>query len=55
MEGPLHDIEGRTTAGSSYWFEDMTRRGHPTFNRNNSYVVVRNVKDWGAKGKDLAP
>lgn len=38
-------------SSSSYWLEDITHQGIAAFNSNpSSYVVFRNVKDYGAKG-----
>lgn len=37
-------------SGTPYWVESITRRGRPAYGRNDSYVMYRNVKDWGATG-----
>ena len=33
-----------------YWYENIAHQGKAAFNSNASYVVYRNVKDYGAKG-----
>jgi glucan 1,3-beta-glucosidase len=44
------------TAGAApYWLESITHQGISAFNSNPaSYQVFRNVKSFGAKGKNLA-
>jgi glucan 1,3-beta-glucosidase len=40
-----------TKAASNYWYEDIKHDGtSPTITNGNSWVVFRNVKDYGAKG-----
>ena len=34
----------------SYWYENLKHQGIAAFNTNASYVVYRNVKDYGAVG-----
>lgn len=42
---------GTAAAGAPYWLENMPKLGTSAFNSNpSSYVVRRNVKDYGAKG-----
>ncbi|KAI1322866.1 glycoside hydrolase family 55 protein [Xylariaceae sp. FL0255] len=44
------DLEERQTSGT-YWYETIAHQGISAFNANpSSYVVYRNVKDYGAKG-----
>lgn len=33
-----------------YWYETIAHQGKAAFNTNASYVVYRNVKNYGAKG-----
>lgn len=39
-----------SSAACSYWMEDIKHQGNSSFNPDPSYVVYRNVKDFGAKG-----
>ena len=40
-----------TPTPASYWMEDIRHQGISAFNSDKSYQVFRNVKDFGAKGK----
>ena len=44
-------ISPTATASCSYWLENIEHRGISAFNPDPNYVVFRNVKDYGAKGK----
>ncbi len=39
------------TGPCAYWMENIRHQGVAAFNGNSSYVVFRNVKDYGAKGR----
>lgn len=39
-----------SSCSASYWFEQVQHQGKAPFNSNSTYVVWRNVKDFGAKG-----
>ena len=36
-----------------YWMNDLSGNGRAAFNSNPNYKVFRNVKEYGAKGKQL--
>jgi hypothetical protein len=36
-----------------FWFGDIPRRGSVAYGRNSTYVVYRNVKDYGAVGDGI--
>jgi hypothetical protein len=44
-------LEGRQTTGSTWWFANIPRQGTIPYGTNSSYVLFRNVKDYGAMGK----
>lgn len=49
-------LEGRqTTDGSTWWFANIQRQGTIPYGTNSSYVLFRNVKDYGAKGITIFP
>lgn len=39
------------TSSCTYWLDQITHQGVAAFNSNSSYVVYRNVQNYGAKGK----
>ncbi|KAG9637068.1 pectin lyase-like protein, partial [Aureobasidium melanogenum] len=49
---PLHTTNHvkRYGSGAPYWFSEITRQGKVAYGTNSSYVVWRNVMDYGAKG-----
>lgn len=46
----LQPIPRPTASACSYWMEEIKHQGIAAFNPSTSYVVFRNVKDYGAKG-----
>ena len=40
----------RYGSGSPYWMSEIPRRGKVAYGTNSSYVIWRNVMDYGAKG-----
>lgn len=44
-------LERQTTDGSTWWFANIKRQGTIPYGSNASYVLFRNVKDYGAVGK----
>jgi hypothetical protein len=47
-DSPLRTIELRQAA-SAWWFANIKRQGTIPWG-NNSYILFRNVKDYGAQG-----
>ena len=48
---PSTDIHvKRYGSGSPYWMSEIPRRGKVAYGTNSSYVIWRNVMDYGAKG-----
>ncbi|KAH0272476.1 pectin lyase-like protein, partial [Aureobasidium melanogenum] len=49
---PLHTTNHvkRYGSGTPYWCSEITRQGKVAYGTNSSYVVWRNVMDYGAKG-----
>jgi len=45
--------EKRATPPSTYWFQNIQRKNVIPFNTNSSYVLYRNVMDYGATGTPL--
>lgn len=45
----VEELVERTTT-STWWFANIKRQGTVPFNSNSSYVVYRNVADFGATG-----
>ncbi|KAK4550136.1 hypothetical protein LTR36_003103 [Oleoguttula mirabilis] len=45
-----HKHEKRYGSGGAYWYSQIKRQGKPVFGANASYVIWRNVKDYGAMG-----
>ncbi|KAK4951997.1 hypothetical protein LTR10_009917 [Elasticomyces elasticus] len=43
----------RYGSGTPFWFGDIPRPGFPAYGRNSTYVVYRNVKDYGAIGDGI--
>ena len=43
----------RYGSGTPFWFENIPRPGFPAYGRNSTYVVYRNVKDYGAVGDGI--
>lgn len=41
----------QTTTNPSYWLQDIKHQGVSSFQTNSSYLVFRNVEDYGAKGR----
>nr|OQO26207.1 hypothetical protein B0A51_06006 [Rachicladosporium sp. CCFEE 5018] len=55
MESPVHTFNHEKRAdnygsGTPYWVSQIKRQGKAVYGVNASYVVWRNVKDYGAKG-----
>lgn len=50
---PLHTTNHvkRYGSGAPYWFSEITRQGKVAYGTNSSYIVWRNVMDYGAKGR----
>jgi hypothetical protein len=48
LNSPLHTVESRQ-AGSPWWFANIKRQGTVPWG-NTSYILFRNVKDFGAIG-----
>ena len=46
----LHQHEKRVGSGGAYWYSQIKRQGKVAYGFNSSYVIWRNVKDYGAKG-----
>ena len=45
-------VAAATVSDPAYWYADLTHQGIAAFNADPStYVVYRNVKDYGAAGK----
>ncbi|KAJ3986081.1 glycoside hydrolase family 55 protein [Lentinula detonsa] len=44
---------GTAPAGAPYWRELIKHQGTSPFNPNTTYMVYRNVKDYGAKGDGI--
>jgi glucan 1,3-beta-glucosidase len=42
------------TASCSYWLENIKHQGISAFNPDTNYTVFRNVKDFGAKGRQFS-
>ncbi|KAF2416329.1 family 55 glycoside hydrolase [Tothia fuscella] len=51
--GPLRTLEERQAPGSSWWFANIKRQGTIPWG-NSSYILFRNVKDYGAIGDGVA-
>ncbi|KAI4719157.1 glycoside hydrolase family 55 protein [Aureobasidium sp. EXF-10727] len=51
-EAPLHTTNHvkRYGSGAPYWMSEITRQGKVVYGTNSSYVIWRNVMDYGAKG-----
>lgn len=47
---PAVAVAAAATTPFPYWYETITHQGKAAFNTNASYVVYRNVKNYGAKG-----
>ena len=47
----LHKHEKRIGSGGPYWYSQIKRQGTVAYGFNSSYVIWRNVKDYGAKGR----
>jgi len=45
-----HKHEKRYGSGGSYWFSEIKRQGRVAYGANASFVIWRNVRDYGAKG-----
>lgn len=45
-----HKHEKRYGSGGSYWFSQIKRQGKVAYGSNSSYILWRNVKDYGAMG-----
>ncbi|KAI4730984.1 glycoside hydrolase family 55 protein [Aureobasidium sp. EXF-10728] len=54
-EAPLHTTNHvkRYGSGAPYWMSEITRQGKVVYGTNSSYVVWRNVMDYGAKGDGI--
>ncbi|TKA48187.1 hypothetical protein B0A54_01680 [Friedmanniomyces endolithicus] len=52
VEAPpgTHKHEKRYGSGGSYWFSQIKRQGKVPYGANASFVIWRNVIDYGAKG-----
>ncbi|KAK0259993.1 hypothetical protein B0A54_09477 [Friedmanniomyces endolithicus] len=52
VEAPpgTHKHEKRYGSGGSYWFSQIKRQGKVAYGANASFVIWRNVIDYGAKG-----
>ena len=55
MEAPMHTFNhqkraGNYGSGTPYWMSQIKRQGKAPFQSNSSYVIWRNVRDYGAKG-----
>lgn len=56
VQGHEHDMtlnkqaEKRATPASNYWLQNIARKNVLPFNSNSSYVLYRNVMDYGATG-----
>lgn len=50
----LHKHEKRIGSGGPYWYSQIKRQGKVAYGFNSSYVIWRNVKDYGAMGEPLA-
>ena len=46
--------DNNTESSSPFWFEQIKHQGTAAFNRNSTYQVFRNVKDFGAKGDGVS-
>ncbi|GAB7356707.1 hypothetical protein MBLNU459_g7413t1 [Dothideomycetes sp. NU459] len=46
----LPNVEKRYGSGEPYWFGEIRRQGKVAYGNNASYVLWRNVMDYGAKG-----
>lgn len=45
-----HKHEKRYGSGGPYWYSQIKRQGRPAYGNNASYVIWRNVLDYGAVG-----
>lgn len=53
-EEPIEHLhQKRYGSGTPFWFGDIPRVGFPAYGRNSTYVVYRNVKDYGAVGDGI--
>jgi len=43
--------EKRYGSGGDFWFSQIRRQGFSPYQPNSSYVIYRNVRDYGAKGR----
>ena len=43
-----------TGSGAPFWLEHIKHQGTAAFNKNSTYQVFRNVKDFGAKGDGVS-
>lgn len=48
-----HKHEKRYGSGGPYWLSQIKRQGKIAYGNNASYVIWRNVKDYGAKGDGM--
>jgi len=48
-----HKHEKRYGSGGSYWFSQIKRQGKVAYGNNASFVIWRNVLDYGAKGDGI--
>ena len=46
-----HQHQKRVGSGAPYWISQIKRQGKSPYAGNTSFVIWRNVKDYGAKGK----
>lgn len=46
----LTQHQKRYGSGEPFWFSSIKRQGFAAYQTNSSYVIYRNVRDYGAKG-----
>lgn len=48
---PGSTVSSNGSASTPFWLESIKHQGVAAFNKNSTYQVFRNVKDFGAKGR----
>lgn len=46
----ISERQSSVGSGAPYWYGEITRQGKVAYGDNSSYVIFRNVKDFGAMG-----
>lgn len=52
--GAVDIADNSTNATAPFWLEAIKHQGRVAFGGNPTYKVLRNVRDFGAKGQNLS-